>query len=477
MTERNLFDAITDTPDNMIDEAGSIRLKKRVIPWRAIVAVAACLAVVIGGMYIFRPDHPYIPPISTDTIGGTASLTPLVNVVYPEAYGYHTILGPIYEANPVEESFLEAVNTFSYQTASELLSDTTGNQNYSPLSLYYALAIAATGANGETATQLYDLLGVDSREELSVQCGNLYRRLYKDNEIGQLKIANSLWMNKDVSFYKEFVDNAADQFYASSYSVDFSDEATGKAMGQWIADNTNGTLAPIIKADPEILLSILNTVYFYDEWQNAFLEENTKPDTFYLSNGNTITCEFMNAHLNSSYFQGDGFTRSTLSLKNHFKMVFILPDEGETPQDLLSSPDKVEELFPVAKLDSNGYLTEDDAHGIITWKIPKFKFSSSYDELIGTLKDLGVTSPFEDADFSAMTNQAAFISKIKQETTIGIDEKGVEASAYTKVDLSLGGGPIPLNASMILDRPFIFGIQSQDGTLLFVGICENPTAK
>lgn len=67
----------------------------------------------------------------------------------------------------------------------------------------------------------------------------------------------------------------------------------------------------------------------------------------------------------------------------------------------------------------------------------------------------------------------AFISKIRQETHIAIDEKGVEASSYTQIDYCGAGMPED-KADMILNRPFIFGIAAYDGTLLFIGVCENP---
>lgn len=144
-------------------------------------------------------------------------------------------------------------------------------------------------------------------------------------------------------------------------------------------------------------------------------------------------------------------------------MIFILPDEGVTPQELLASPEKVKEVFE----------TEQNSYGEVTWQVPKFSFSSQFDLAEG-LKNLGVKKAFEeDADFSRITDETVFISNIHQETHIGIDEKGVEASAFTEIQYSGAGLPKD-KAEMILNRPFIYGIVSNNGTLLFVGICENP---
>ncbi len=56
---------------------------------------------------------------------------------------------------------------------------------------------------------------------------------------------------------------------------------------------------------------------------------------------------------------------------------------------------------------------------------------------------------------------------------MAIDENGVEASAFSKSDFY--GAPIPNGqADMILDRPFLYGIRSATGQLLFIGVCGNP---
>ena len=113
--------------------------------------------------------------------------------------------------------------------------------------------------------------------------------------------------------------------------------------------------------------------------------------------------------------------------------------------------------------------------GEVTWSVPKFNYGSSF-KLKETLRDLGVARAFlPEADFSGITEQMAYISEVAQETHIAIDENGVEASAFTKIDYA--GAALPEDkAEMILNRPFIFGITAANGTLLFAGVCMNPAA-
>lgn len=400
------------------------------------------------------------------SINGGDSIKPQVEVIYPKAVAFddYDTKHKLREENPIDDNFVTAVNSFSYNTAQEIIKDKVDNFNYSPLSLYYTLALAGTGAEGETQRQILELLGVSSADELSTKCGNLYRLLYTDNEISKLKIANSLWLDNNTTFKDSFVSNAADNFYASSFSVDFYNKDSAKAMSKWISDNTNGTLAPELEIGSKQILSIINTIYFYDEWIDRFNKDSTSEDAFH-TNDKDVTADFMNQTFGSAGFaRGDNFTRSSLSLKDSGQMIFILPDEGVSVSDLLSSKDSVQDLFE----------SGERHYGEVVWKIPKFDFGTEC-KLADTLQSLGITDAFkQDADFSGITDGIAYISDVTQHTHIAIDENGVEASAFTQIDYA--GAAMPEGrAEMILNRPFVYGITSSYGTLLFVGVCNNPT--
>lgn len=465
--EQKIMDAITDVPDKMIKEAAETNCRKITSPfkkWQQLAAAACILLILAAGISstVLREQNR-----GGDKPSKTSAAVPLLKVTMPEAYAFddYETRTQIRENNPVDDSFLNAVNTFSYETASALLTDSNKNINYSPLSLYYALALAASGADGETEQEFWDLLHVNDSETLSDQCGRLYRLLYLDNEFTVQKIANSLWMDDSINWKENFIQNASDHFYASVFSMDLSDENAPKAMSEWISEQTENNLAPEFKNDPEAILTIINTVHFRSEWIDAFDPSATQEDTFYLSDGSGINCEFMNAKYGSHGFaKGSNYVRSNLSLKNG-SMVFILPDDGISPRSLIDTPEKMKEVFEGGETYT----------GEVTWKVPKFDFASDLD-LTDTLKELGMTSAFEEtADFSKITDSFAVLSQVSQGTHISINEEGVSASSYTALEYA--GAAIPTgSAEMILDRPFLYGITASDGTLLFVGICDDPAA-
>lgn len=365
--------------------------------------------------------------------------------------------------NEVDPSFIEEQTDFVFTTSRELLAAREENLVYSPTSLYYALALAASGTEGETAEELYRFLGTKDRENAEENAGKLYRTLYCDNSIGQLRIATSLWVGRDLELKEAFRKTAAEQFYASIHNVDFLDEKTGAEMGKWVQENTKGTIAPEIKTDSQQLMHLMNTIYFYDEWIDRFSESKTKKGDFHLADGTAVETDFMNAAFGShGYSEGEGYVRSSLGLKENGSMVFVLPDEGVSIDSFLESPDRLREA-----------LESGESHmGEVVFKVPKFTLDSRSD-IKEMMMKLGITRIFEDGDFSGMTEQKdIFISSITQNGHIGIDEKGVEASAFT--DIAYAGAALPDGrAEMILDRPFLYGIK-KNGVWLFIGICDNP---
>ena len=447
-------------------------------PWRGLVSMTLCAVLVVtlagplSGKSAAAGEEGFlasrVSALAKILGGSPAEPRSMASVELPARYAFEDweTWMQIREDNPVTEEFLAAQDSFAYATAVEVMGEGEDNVIYSPLSLYYALALAASAGEGETAAELLDLLGVDSKETLATQCANLYRLLYRDNEIGVLRIANSLWLQQGMAWNQDFLTLAAQKFYAESYQADFADPATAQNMAAWVARQTGGLLQPeITLRDPNQILSILNTVYFQDQWMDEFNAGKTQPDVFTRADGTQVTCDFMNRQANGGFSRGEHYLRASLGLKNAGSMIFVLPDEGTDLQDLLSTPQALEEA-----------LTGGQGHsGELVWKIPKFDNQSDL-SLTEALQRLGVTHAFRsDGDFSAITAQDAWISSIQQQARVTINEEGVAAAAFTSIGYA--GDALPEDrAEMILDRPFLYAITSSTGNLLFLGVCQDPTA-
>lgn len=395
-----------------------------------------------------------------------SNMSTIAEALYPTKTSLNNKLEP-------ENTFMSDLKKFSANSSSVvfLKNKSDGNMMYSPLSLYFSLALASGGAKGETQAEFLNALSMNglSTDDIAAQSDVLFRSLYTDNEKGRLKIANSLWLSKNMNFNKSFLQMAAKHYYASSYSVDFGSLLTAGKIGKWISDNTGGKLGGDIETDPSEVLSLINTVYFYDQWSDGFDKNSTKMSTFHTKTGD-VQCDFMNKKTTGYFARGDGYTEAAYGFNNNETMLFILPDKGVTLDEITSDKQKL--------YDALDYKNGKGEGKRITFKIPKFSFDSKFD-LEDTLQSMGVKSAFEGgvADFSNISS-GIYISKVHQDTHISIDEKGCEAAAYTEIQfekaaIMAGKGDV----DMILDRPFLFAVIHKDGLPVFVGSVNNPLKK
>ena len=443
-----LLQAFTNIQDSIIDESCSITTKKK-YQKRLAISIAAILALVITSIS-------FIPRFTKENNGLKMKIT------YPAAYAFDSDKQfDVSSQYPVKDDFITSVNQFSYLTASKLLNEKE-NLNYSPLSLYYALAVASTGADGETSKQFQQLLGGYDSKDLSIACNHLYRQLYRDNKVSTVKIANSLWINRS-NVKQSFITNTAHNFYSSCYVMDFSDSSASKAMSQWVSDQTNSHLKPAISLNPDQLLSILNTIAFKGQWIDRFEKDQTKEGLFTTCQGQKISCDFMNRVSQSSFTKTDQYTTASLNLKDGYSMTFILPSSSSSVKEIASSPELLQSIFS----------QEPTGYGKVTWKVPKMDFASSL-KLNDPLKELGLTSAFlPTANFSNMLDGPSWISSVNQNTRITLDEDGVTASAFTQIQMD--GSALPTDeAKMILDRSFLYAITSGNGCVLFIGCYNQP---
>ena len=94
---------------------------------------------------------------------------------------------------------------------------------------------------------------------------------------------------------------------------------------------------------------------------------------------------------------------------------------------------------------------------------------------------MGMRKAFEprQADFSGMSREPFFISKVIHKALVDVDEKGTEAAAATAVVMKPGGAVI-VDGKVIFkaDHPFLFLIrENRTGAVLFLGRLVKPAAK
>ena len=444
-------------------------------------ALGLCLAAVVvlgGGFFALRG-------LGLSGVTGYEEGGPTLQVLAPPALQdlhdwNNTVSIEDAAESKVSEAFPQAVSGFA-QKAAPLLLGEEENGCFSPLSLYYALALAGSGSQGKTQEEFLELLCAPDLDWLGEQAGRCYRQLYQDNDRGTLTMANSLWLQKGYPFAQSFLDTAGEDYFAALFSGDFRDPQLGSEVSRWISDNTQGLLAPALEFDTSTRLAVVNTLYFHSKWMDEFDPQLTSPEEFTRADGSTVTADFMHAEgQRNSVWIGENYTLAAKGLSSQAVAFFVLPEEGTTPQELLEDPGFWEELEQVM---TGG------AYAQVNWSVPKFTVDSQFD-LGDVLPQLGLTTAGNPwaADFSGMTEvERLTLSGGSHGVHFAIDEEGIEAAAYTATSMSGSSGPPPLEIDMVLDRPFLYGVTAlttteemeysrMDSTLLFLGVCGDPTA-
>ena len=113
---------------------------------------AACLVLVLGIGQLTS-----IWQVIFSGRGSGGGTEPIMDVIYPKALAFEDTDGAweVRDENPVDEAFEAAIKDFAYKTSVRIFENRGDNINYSPLSLYYALALVASGAEGDTQRELF----------------------------------------------------------------------------------------------------------------------------------------------------------------------------------------------------------------------------------------------------------------------------------------------------------------------------------
>lgn len=423
--------------------------------------------------------------LSLAACGGTNAFA-LAEARYPESAPYPdetkysgAKFDTVYDAWSAERRARNAAATSASGAMDEYLRAalpallTTGdgkNAVCSPVSVYMALSMLAEITDGESRAQLLSLLGAESSEALRETAEKVWAANYQNDGAVTSILADSLWLSDSMDYHSDTLARLADSYYASAFRGEMGSEAFNKALRRWINEQTGGLLkdsAGGLSLAPETVIALVSTIYFRAKWGSEFSKSATADGIFHAPGGD-VTHKFMHETMESTYYAADSFAAVGKYLEGNGTMWFLLPDEGVTPEELLTGG-AVDFLLSQENAESK-YMT-------IDLSVPKFDVSADT-ELSDALRSLGVTDVFaaDTADFSPLMDNADGIalSQAKHAARVAIDEEGVIAAAYTVMAAAGAAMPPDERVEFTLDRPFLFAVTGESGAVLFAGIVNTP---
>lgn len=422
---------------------------------------------------IAEPDYPAMAqyPLEQDYHDPDPAVDEQLQAEYSLAWGQWR---EDMDAQRQPEGYADGLEPFFADTMGQLLAGPAGeNRVCSPLNVYLVLAMLAEITDGQSRRQILDLLGTDDMETLRTQADAVWNGQYRDDGITASVLASSLWLNEQIDFVPETMERLADTYHAAAYQGVMGSDEMNEALRGWLSDQTRGVLqgqTGDVTLSDDTVLALATTLYFQAKWEQEFPEGLTAPGAFHGPTGD-VTCDFLQSGAEGDFYWGERFTAVSLRLASDSGSLWlVLPDEGDTVEDLLEDDEAMAFLLADGDWANQKTVT-------VHLSMPKFDVSSTMD-LREDLQALGITDVFDSqaSDFSPMTTdmEGIYVSQARHDVRLSVDEQGVTGAAAVILGLEGAGGPPEEEVYFTLDRPFLFTLTSADGLPLFAGTVQQP---
>jgi serpin B len=371
----------------------------------------------------------------------------------------------------VDSRLIAADTKFGFKLYSQLArKDASKNIFISPASILFALSMVYNGADGTTRQAIQNALELQGLklDEVNAANAQLKSALEHAGPKVQIQIANSLWARLGAKFNPEFAAANKNYYQAEIRELDFDSGVAPATINSWVKDKTHGKIDKIVdRIDRDILLFLINAIYFKGDWTAKFDAAKTRDGNFTLVGGRQKSVPMMTQSGGFEYFENDKMQAIALPYGDRrLSMVVFLPKANSSLAQLHTM------------LTAENWQTWSkqlyNREGSIS--LPRFK--SEYEvELNDALSALGMSEAFQDrANFSKMLTPAkqVAISQVKHKAVVEVNEEGTEAAAVTSIQMRTTSlGPPPFQ--MVVDRPFFFAIRDKEsGAILFMGSIVEP---
>lgn len=339
----------------------------------------------------------------------------------------------------------------------------------SPLSLATVFTMLLHSAGGETATAIGKVLHLENPGDPAAREGfaALLHSLSRAGGGVELAAANSLWPQRGYPVEAAYLDQMRQLFGAEVREVDLGDPQTAQRIDQWVAEATRGRIDKMAEhlglPSPQLVLVLLNAVYFKGSWTDPFDPARTRAETFTRADGTGVAVPFMSRRGEYGHAQGEGFQllRLPYGADGRFGMEILFPDPG------LSLDQVQSRLNPASWAAATAQLAQQD----LLVSLPRFELEYLAEELDEVLQELGMAIAYSpESDFTPLSPADPWLSTVQHKTYVKVDEEGTEAAAVTGAAMRESLPP-----EFRADRPFLFAIRdTQTGAILFLGRVTNP---
>ena len=373
-------------------------------------------------------------------------------------------------AEKMDPALAAADNAFGLRLLAELRKAQPGENVFiSPASVAMCLHMVYHGAAGDTKAAMAKTLelGEQTTDQLSEADALLREALRLEGRDLQLRTANSLWLQQNVTLLPAFIQANQTHYGAHLATLNLRDPKAVGTINGWVSDQTHGRIPELLdRIDPGVFLILVNAAYFHGKWAHRFDQRETTGAAFYLPDGPAKPVPMMRYDGECLYSETELYQAVCLPYVGEELSMYVLLPREEVGLDGLCS-----------RLDADRWDEWTSRFGARdgTVHLPQIRLEWVGD-LNDALKAMGMGIAFDQnrADFSGMaTGFPIWVHRARHGTALDVDEKGTEAGAATSVEMMQGKArEQPL---LTVDRPFLCAIaDSRTHAILFLGAIADP---
>ena len=172
---------------------------------------------------------------------------------------------------PAYHKITPTITNFALRLYRQLAAEASGNVFFSPVSISATLALLSLGAQADTPTQILEGLGFNLTEisEADIHRGfqSLIHTLDLPSPKLELKVGNSLFLDKQLKPRQHFLDTVRELYGAFAFSANFTDSATTRRqINEYVRKQTYGQVADCLQEfTRDTLMVVLNYIFFKGE--------------------------------------------------------------------------------------------------------------------------------------------------------------------------------------------------------------------
>lgn len=363
------------------------------------------------------------------------------------------------------------------------LPTTTSNVAVAPVAMAAALAMVASTATGRSARELVQLLGLPDDDLLGTSLEPELERLPRGDDV---RLANRLWIDGAAAGAPQAAD-AVKRLRGSLDRLTVSSDPSGAraTIDRWVSQETGGAVTAFVPPTGGLQGCVLTSALAMDlVWKFAFDPARTTPTTFHGRTGSApVPMMTLTAPMRAA--AGADAVLVEVPLAQAGMVVW------------LAIPTSAAGVDAVAALDGDALERWADqlAPAVVALRLPRLTLAETLD-LTPALRELGAETVFSAQaelpglrasgaaaalGFNLGGNRRDRLGAVLHQSHVGWRETGrapapgLPAAAALDPEAPSLGATTPSIAALA-DRPFVFQVRDDQGTVLVAGRVVEPPA-